>query len=62
MEKLEKIVKMVKLVVFSRRGYDKKGKASIVVKYLNKKDIIFIKNQKIDISSSEIKTRNLKNK
>ena len=58
----KKIVKMVKLVVFSRRGYDKKGKASIVVKYLNKKDIIFIKNQKINISSSEIKTRNLKNK
>ena len=61
-KKWKKIVKMVKLVVFSRRGYDKKGKASIVVKYLNKKDIIFIKNQKIDISSSEIKTRNLKNK
>ena len=53
---------MVKLVVFSRKGYDKKGKTSIVVKYLNKKDIIFIKNQKINISSSEIKTRNLKNK
>ena len=58
----KKIAKMVKLVVFSRKGYDKKGKTSIVVKYLNKKDIIFIKNKKINISSSEIKTRNLKNK
>ena len=30
----KKIVKLTKLIVFSRRGYDKKSKESIVVKYL----------------------------
>ena len=35
----KKIVKLTKLVVFSRKGYDKKSKESIVVKYLNKKKL-----------------------
>ena len=43
MEKLEKIVKLTKLVVFSRKGYDKKSKKSIVAKYLKNKNIIYIK-------------------
>ena len=51
----KKIVKLTKLVVFSRKGYDKKSKESIVVKYLKKKNIIFINNKLINISSSEIK-------
>jgi nicotinate-nucleotide adenylyltransferase len=51
----KKIVKLVKLVVFSRKGYDKKSKESIVMKYLNKKNIIFINNKLINISSSNIK-------
>ena len=51
----KKIVKLTKLVVFSRRGYDKKSKESIVVKYLNKKNIIFINNKLINISSTKIK-------
>ena len=51
------IVKLAKLVVFSRRGYDKKSKESIVVKHLNKKNIIFIKNKLINISSSQIKRK-----
>ena len=51
----KKIVKLSKLVIFSRRGYDKKSKNSTVVKYLDKKNIIFINNKLIDISSSEIK-------
>ncbi len=55
--KWKKIVKMVKLVVFSRRGYDKNSKRSIVVKFLNKKNIIFIKNKLIDISSSKIRKK-----
>ena len=39
----KKLVKLTKLVVFSRKGYDKKSKNSIVVKYLkNKKNIIYI--------------------
>ena len=55
--KWKKIVKLTKLVVFSRKGYDKKSKESIVVKYLNKKNIIFVNNRLIDISSSKIKKK-----
>ena len=51
----KKIVKLVKLVVFSRKGYDKKSKNSVVVKYLNKKNIIYINNKMINVSSSIIK-------
>ncbi len=51
----KKIVKSVKLVVFSRKGYDKKSKNSVVVKYLNKKNIIFVNNKLINISSSIIR-------
>ena len=51
----KKIVKLTKLIVFSRRGYDKKSRESIVVKYLNKKNVIYINNKLIDISSSNIK-------
>ena len=53
----KKIVKLTKLVVFSRKGYDKKSKESIVVKYLNKKNIIFVNNKLINISSTSIKTK-----
>ncbi len=51
----KKIAKLTKLVVFSRKGYDKKSKESIVVKYLNKKNIIYINNKLINVSSSDIK-------
>ena len=51
----KKIVKLVKLVVFSRKGNVKKSKKSVVVKYLNAKNIIFINNKLIDISSTHIK-------
>ena len=57
----KKIVKLTKLVVFSRKGYDKKSKKSIVVKYLNKKNIVYINNKLINISSSNIKKNYLKN-
>ena len=56
----KKIVKLVKLVVFSRKGYDKKSKESIVVKYLNIKNIVYINNKLINISSSSIKNNYLK--
>ena len=49
------IVKLAKLVVFSRKGYVKKSKESVVVKYLNKKNIVFINNKLFNISSSNIK-------
>ena len=54
-----KIVKLVKLVVFSRKGYDKKSKESVVVKYLNKKNNIYINNKSIDISSSNIRKKRI---
>tara|TARA_B100000965_G_scaffold394509_1_gene406828 strand:- start:282 stop:827 length:546 start_codon:yes stop_codon:yes gene_type:complete len=53
----KKIVKLVKLIVFSRRGYDKKSKESIVVKYLKHKNIVFLKNKFIDVSSSNIRNK-----
>ncbi len=56
----KKIVKLTKLVVFSRKGYDKKSKKSIVVKYLNKKNVIYINDKLINISSSSIKKNYLK--
>ncbi len=55
--KWKKIVKYSKLIVFSRKGYDKRGRNSIVVKYLNKKNIIFVKNSFINISSSSIRKK-----
>ena len=52
----KKIVKLTKLIVFSRKGYDKKSKKSIVAKYLKNK-IIFIKNKPIIISSSKLRSQ-----
>ena len=42
----KKIVKLSKLIVFSRKGYDRKSKKSIVARYLKNK-IIFINNKPI---------------
>ena len=53
----KKIVKIVKLIVFSRKGYDKVGNRSAVVKYLNKKNIIYIKNKFIRFSSTSIREK-----
>ena len=52
----KKIVKLTKLIVFSRRGYDKKSKKSKVAKYLKNK-IILIKNKPILISSTKLRNR-----
>ena len=56
----KKIVKLVALVVFSRKGYDKKSKKSVVAKYINKKNIIYVNNKMINVSSSVIKKKYLK--
>ena len=53
----KKLLKLTKLIVFSRKGYDMKGKNSIVAKYLKNKNITFIKNKPIVISSSSIKNK-----
>ena len=52
----KKIVKLTKLIVFSRKGYDRKSYNSIVAKYLKNK-IIFIKNKPIIISSSILRKK-----
>ena len=52
----KKIVKLSKLVVFSRRGYDKKSRKSVVAKYLKNK-IIFINNNPITISSTKLRKK-----
>ena len=54
------IIKLVKLIVFSRRGYDRKGMKSMVVKNFKNK-IIFIKNKHIAISSSQLKSQTKSN-
>ena len=53
----KKIVKLSKLIVFSRKGYDTKGKNSKVARYLKNK-IIFIKNKPIIISSTNLRKKN----
>ena len=53
----KKIVKLTKLVDFSRKRYDKKGKNSIVAKFLKNKNIIYIKNKPIVISSTSIRKK-----
>jgi nicotinate-nucleotide adenylyltransferase len=50
----KKIVKLTKLIVFSRKGYDRKSKKSTVAKYLKNK-IIYINNKPIIISSTKIR-------
>ena len=46
----------VKLIVFSRKGYDRKGMKSIVVRNFKNK-IAFIKNKRITISSTQLKNQ-----
>ena len=53
----KRIVKLTKLIVFSRKGYDRKSKKTIVVKYLNKNNITFIKNKPIEVSSTLLRKR-----
>ena len=50
----KKIVKLTKLIVFSRKGYDRKGLKSTVTKYYKNK-ITFIKNKPIVISSTKLR-------
>ena len=56
-ESWKRIVELVKLVVFSRKGYDRNSKESTVVKYLNKNNITFIKNKPIKISSTTLRKK-----
>tara|TARA_B100000214_G_scaffold187080_1_gene134946 strand:+ start:203 stop:739 length:537 start_codon:yes stop_codon:yes gene_type:complete len=51
----EKILNLSKLVVFSRYGYDNKSKNSPIFKKLKRKKIIYIKDCRVNISSSQIR-------
>ena len=51
----KKILQICELVVFSRKGFDKKARKSAIIRYLKNKNIIFIKNKKIDISSTRLR-------
>ena len=51
----KKILKICKLVIFPRKGFDIRAKKSKIMRMLKKKNIIFIKNKKIDISSTELR-------
>jgi len=55
-EDWKKIVKLTKLIVFSRKGYDRKGLKSTVTKYYKNK-ITFIKNKPIIISSTKLRKK-----
>ena len=52
----KKILKICKIIVFSRKGFDAKAKKSRIMKQIKDKNIIFIKNQKIDISSTKLRS------
>jgi len=52
----KKIANLAKLIVFSRKGYDKKGKKSKVARYLKNK-IVFINNKPIAISSTKLRRK-----
>ena len=51
----KKIPKLAKIVVFPRQNYSIKSLNSIVLKKLNKKDLIYINSKKMNISSSLIR-------
>jgi nicotinate-nucleotide adenylyltransferase len=55
-----KIAKFCKIVVFSRKGFDNRAKKSKIFKKLPENRIMFIKNSKIDISSSQLRKYYLK--
>jgi len=51
----KKIPKLAKMIVFPRQNYTMKSLSSIAKKKLDKKDFIYIKSKKINISSSLIR-------
>ena len=53
----EKILKLCKLVVFSRKGFDTKAKKSVIIRHLNSKNIKFFKNLKINVSSTQLRNK-----
>ncbi len=54
-KKYKDLIKMTKFIVFSRKGFDTKAKKSVIMKYLNSKNIKFLKKYKIDVSSTVLR-------
>ena len=53
----KELLKLCILVVFSRKGFDTKAKKSVIMKHLKGKNIKFLKNLKIDISSTQLRSK-----
>jgi len=51
------LIKMTKLIVFSRKGFDTKAKKSVIFKHLKKKNIKFFNNLRVDASSTELRKK-----
>ncbi len=55
------ILKDCHLVVYPRKGFDKKARKSKIIRHIKNKNIIFIKGQKVDISSTKVRKQYQKN-
>ena len=53
----KQLIKMSILVVFSRKGFDTKAKKSVIMKHLKNKNFKFLKNLKIDVSSTQLRNK-----
>ena len=53
----KELIKMTKIIVFSRKGFDTKAKKSVIMRNLKPKNIKFLKNSHIDISSTILRKR-----
>ena len=53
--KWKSIIKMCNILVFDRHGYKAKSLKSITFKKINNKGLTFIKNKKVNISSSQLR-------
>ena len=51
------LIKMTKIIVFSRKGFDTKAKKSVIMRNLKSKNIKFLKNFHVDISSTKLRKR-----
>ena len=56
-ENYKELLKLCNLVVFSRKGFDTKAKKSVIIRHLKSKNIKFLKNLKIDISSTQLRKK-----
>jgi nicotinate-nucleotide adenylyltransferase len=53
----KELLKLCILVVFSRKGFDTKANKSVIMKNQKNKNIKFLKNLKIDISSTKLRSK-----